>query len=914
MRPSDRITGARHGATEQPVLLMLRSPFHPTFGPVSAAGRKTSLLLVLGALLLSGSAAPAEQPAQAEGRPTFRAGVELVYLDVRVTDERGEPVEDLRADEIEILENGRPRPVRIFQHVHEPRDDYATLARRTIAAEVSTNRGAPRGHLYVLVFDQHHISPGNEQRARLAAERFLRTRLRPVDRVALYAIPGPGPQLAFTNNVAAAAAELAKIRGSLERVGQGALGAMRLYEAYEIARGNLVVLDRVADRLAAQSSTSDVIGPIGIVTATGSSPNNSAFQFLVAEDARRIVARADEDARTLLLNLADLVRGLRRIDGRKTVLLFSEGFFVDHVTRELDEVAAAAAESYSVIYAVDLNRRELDVRESDPLGGEQHGEIESRLASLGSLASETAGELLLDASGRLDGIFTRLADTAQDYYVVGFEPPDEALRDRRKYRRVAVKVAREGVRVSTRTGYALHDEATPADRRQAIDAALAAPFAQQGLAVEYTTYLLRGSAPGLHRLVLSLAAELPVARQDHNHRPAQADVVFAVRSLADGRIVASGTDRIAVPPASRPDQTTATVPYRVQFELPAGDYLMRVVVREPGGQVGSADRHLRVRPLYGPGVSAGDLLISSPHSGSFPVRASLYPADVLTGVLELYARTVGELDDITVSIEVVDPAEARERRSTAAALLEPAETPTGPKRVATFELPLDGFAPGRYVVRASVQRGTERVAELVREIDVVEGAPTNAGPGGAPTRAPGAAPVDEPFDPQALLDGEVARSYLASVRTRADTPALRRAADLAVAGAWPAVDTTLGTPDAESSPLHWILSGLARLAARDDLAAAERLKRGFEGSPTDARAAFLLGWAAMAAGDVRQAASAWRSAAFLEPTLVPAHLALADAYVKLAQPALALQAVRAGLAALPESPELLERLAQLERR
>jgi hypothetical protein len=47
---------------------------------------------------------------------------------------------------------------------------------------------------------------------------------------------------------------------------------------------------------------------------------------------------------------------------------------------------------------------------------------------------------------------------------------------------------------------------------------------------------------------------------------------------------------------------------------------------------------------------------------------------------------------------------------------------------------------------------------------------------------------------------------------------------------------------------------------------------------------------------------------------VSAHLALADLYVQLSQPALAVQALRAGLAAMPRSPELLDRLNRLERR
>jgi hypothetical protein len=48
--------------------------------------------------------------------------------------------------------------------------------------------------------------------------------------------------------------------------------------------------------------------------------------------------------------------------------------------------------------------------------------------------------------------------------------------------------------------------------------------------------------------------------------------------------------------------------------------------------------------------------------------------------------------------------------------------------------------------------------------------------------------------------------------------------------------------------------------------------------------------------------------------MVSAHIALADAYMRLSEPALALQAIRAGLSALPDSLELRERLARLEKR
>src|SRR5205807_8839321 len=105
-------------------------------------------------------------------QPIFRSGVDLVRFDVRVTDDAGRPITDLRADELEIIENGQPLPLLLFQHLAEPASMYAEAALRPVSAEVSNNRGAPRGHLYLLVFDQAHIAPGNEQVARRAAETF----------------------------------------------------------------------------------------------------------------------------------------------------------------------------------------------------------------------------------------------------------------------------------------------------------------------------------------------------------------------------------------------------------------------------------------------------------------------------------------------------------------------------------------------------------------------------------------------------------------------------------------------------------------------------------------------------------------------------------------------------------------------
>src|SRR5216684_2596842 len=348
------------------------------------------------------SAEAFSQPLQSP--PIFKTGVALVRMDVRITGADGMPIKDLRAEEVVVVDEGHRAPVVLFQHIEEPPGTYDDVARRTISSEVSTNRGAPRGHLYLLVFDQQHIAPGNEQRARVAAARFLKTRLRPGDRVAAFAIPGPGPQLTFTADIDKVIAELPKVRGGLERTGLTGMGTMGVDEAYQIVRGDQAVLGDVVSRLSNESAPTDVGGSPQARTGTADNSSDNTFVRAVKENAQTVVAKADGDARRFLLLLTRLMREMRGIEGRKAVVVLSEGFFSDHVARELEDAAAAAAQSYSVVYSLDLNRRGLSPADAAPRGAAQQREEQSRLEPLGSLAVETDGRLFVDAGTRLDKV------------------------------------------------------------------------------------------------------------------------------------------------------------------------------------------------------------------------------------------------------------------------------------------------------------------------------------------------------------------------------------------------------------------------------------------------------------------------------------------------------------------------------
>ncbi len=839
-----------------------------------------------------------------QAQPTFRSGTDLVRLDIRVVDAAGRPITDLRQDEVEVIEDGATRPTLYFQRMTEPSETFVDAAARAMTAEVSSNDGFPRGHLYLLVFDQAHITAGNEQRVRLAAEQFIRRRVRPSDRVAVFAIPGPGPQVGFTADRTRVLDELSRIRGTYQRAASTPFGNIPIYDAHRIAQGDdRLILDTIT-RLTAEGS-GDLLG-VASNAATGgragSAEDFGTVRRLLVENARTIVNQTDAESRQLLQRLADVIRGLGDIEGRKSVILFSEGFFQDNLARELEAVAAAAAQTYSVFYAFDLNRRGPSVIDAAPSDTPQGSEIQARIAPLGTLAAETDGELVIDAAARSEEALAQIAAQAQDYYLIGFEPSEQARARRGEYRRVTVRVSRPGARVSTRTGYALRADATPADRQRAMAAALGAPFVQQGLKLDYTTYLLKSDAPGHQRVVVSLSAQLPV-----RSRPGeQADLVFVARDVRDGRVVASGTDAIALPEPPQAGASTSPGRWRVQFSVPAGTYLMRTVVREPGGLTGSADRRIEVRPLDTPNLAVSDLILGS-SATALPVRAVAHVDDGLSGLIEAYARVADQLEglSLTVTVRTTDGTQA------VASYTSPLPAPVSDNRGyiirAPFQVPLTGVTPGAYVVHAAFASPAGVLTERTRFLDVAPGTSGVTRPATVPRPAP-------PVAPRAIVEGQLGQAFVAELLQQSRGTALAAAAEEAARGQWERAEAGAGTgtPVPTEAFATWALRGLARFIREDFAGAVTAWTTARDQQPDHALTLFFLGWAHERAGDTRAALTSWRGAAHVDPLMVSAHLALAEGYLKLEQPALARQALRAGLDALPGSPELLARLRDIE--
>jgi hypothetical protein len=296
---------------------------------------------------------------------------------------------------------------------------------------------------------------------------------------------------------------------------------------------------------------------------------------------------------------------------------------------------------------------------------------------------------------------------------------------------------------------------------------------------------------------------------------------------------------------------------------------MRTVVREPGGLVGSADRKIDVRAFSGPDVTVSDLVLGS-STGALPVRATAFADDGLSGMIETYGRASEQLRALSVTASLVPAGSNEPAAKIDAVLTDSQPAGAGVTRRASFVLPLNNVAPGPYLARVRVTAGGEPIADVAREVDVRAGAGPHA------PLADAAA-----FRPEDVLDGDYVRRAHLALRG-VTTPAASRA-----------------------------LEGFDLFGRREYAAAATDLSEALRMDQSNAAIAFVLGWAFEGAGDRRQAIGAWRAAAAIDPKLVPAHLAVADGYLRMSEPALAAQALRAGLAALPDSLELQVKLAEI---
>jgi VWFA-related protein len=190
-------------------------------------------------------------------------------------------------------------------------------------------------------------------------------------------------------------------------------------------------------------------------------PSNCAFEggaeFVrdrIETKAKAYVEEARRAASSTIETISHVTRNLAGLEGRKTVVLVSEGFFVNDVRAELPQIAGAAARSGITIYT-------LNARGTLAVGGRIQADASVDRGALSTL-NETAQEgldVLAAATGGvayrntddLRGALAAVAADTSSYYVLAYSPDNAALDG--KFRRIELKSKWAGVTLRARRGY-----------------------------------------------------------------------------------------------------------------------------------------------------------------------------------------------------------------------------------------------------------------------------------------------------------------------------------------------------------------------------------------------------------------------------------------------------------------------------
>lgn len=146
--------------------------------------RATLPTIVLSLVLIAPGGRPAAgqtaPPASDQQPPvTFRLEVNYVEVDAIVTDEDGRFVGDLRQQDFQIFEDGKPQTISTFAKVDIPieRAEAPLFSPAAIEPDVRSNAEPFDGRLYIIVLDDLHTNVLRSPLVRAAARAFIERNL-----------------------------------------------------------------------------------------------------------------------------------------------------------------------------------------------------------------------------------------------------------------------------------------------------------------------------------------------------------------------------------------------------------------------------------------------------------------------------------------------------------------------------------------------------------------------------------------------------------------------------------------------------------------------------------------------------------------------------------------------------------------
>jgi VWFA-related protein len=394
---------------------------------------------LLGARPAPGGQAPAPSPAPP---PVFRAGLDLVRVDVVVTDGEGRPVSGLVATDFALLDEGAPQPIEEFEAIAPPAPGSDAGA-GPYAAPVPS--GPTISRAFVIVFDESHLTPMEVTTARGAVERFLEAAAKPMDRLVL---AGSSTGRSWSLRLDREGREaLPRLLDELRGRDNASACGISDTEAYRIHRlRDAALRDAVTERLMR-------CGALGRPSAWA---GPDAGRGIVESWAFEASARAEAAQKATLAALVQALGLVAEDRARPVVFLVSGGFYEDATAPEHRAVREAAQRVNTAVHFADVRgSRDVPVKSAAAKGVPDSDEasrrgVERALDGLGSegLAADSGGEVV---RGDLEAGMRRIAERSQTYYVLGYPPPSAG--NGARFRRITVTMKRPGLVVRARRGY-----------------------------------------------------------------------------------------------------------------------------------------------------------------------------------------------------------------------------------------------------------------------------------------------------------------------------------------------------------------------------------------------------------------------------------------------------------------------------
>src|SRR5499426_1242639 len=541
---------------------------------------------------------------------TVRLETRLVILDVIVKDKKGKYVTDLKAEDFSVFEEGVAQKVEFFSPPLGGGDD-ASQPKSVDPAPPGATNSEPT-NIISLVLDGATTDPVNFKQVREGVLKYLQERITGSDTVALFGIANDLQLLhPFTR-------DKAKIIAAVEK-GAGLPISNKNLERGQLTEGiaeTRAKLERLGGTEASQSASSASQGSSG---AEAMIANRVLQQFALLRSQLSL-----QQARPVLAALAAICSSQRGVVGKKTIVLFSQGFVTPATLDwQAQSVIDFTNQSNVAIYIIDS----AGLRTSTPISTSPVpsgplasisglADVESRIRAVGGenvfdnvrhegqnreydilyrISGDTGGEFIKGANDLSKGL-NRIDEEIRSRYTLAFYSSDANFDG--GYRKLKVEVRRPDMHVVSRSGYYANPPGevvflSPEDKKLLANVAAAEANPALPLFVELCPFRFKG---GSYVVPLSLEVPLGAVKSDRkgDKHVVQFDIVGVIRE-APGKIVArlGRGFNILLTAEQYESNRQNNIPFRQDVELAPGAYNLEIVFRDrQSGKIAAKSREL----------------------------------------------------------------------------------------------------------------------------------------------------------------------------------------------------------------------------------------------------------------------------------------------------------------------------------